>query len=93
MSDKSDFVIFNAIVCKYRGCRASEIVRMSDPLDLSALLEDIRVLAPRAVQSERAGQLEHAAFCYREAARLLALAVQMGAEQVAADLDILYLCF
>ena len=62
-------------------------MRMSDPLDLSALLEDIRVLAPRAVQSERAGQLEHAAFCYREAARLLAIAVQMGAEQVAANLQ------
>ena len=61
-------------------------MRMSDPLDLSALLEDIRVLAPRAVQSERAGQLEHAAFFYREAARLLAIAVQMGAEQVAANL-------
>ena len=55
---------------------------MSDaPPDLSSVLENIRLLAPRAVESERAGQLEQAAFLYSEAARLLQLAVSLGASQ------------
>ena len=55
---------------------------MSDaPQDLSSVLENIRLLAPRAVESERAGQVEQAAFLYRETARLLQLAVSLGASQ------------
>ena len=52
---------------------------MSDsPQDLSSILENIRLLAPRAVESERAGQVEQAAFLYRETARLLQLATILG---------------
>ena len=55
---------------------------MSDsPQDLSSVLENIRLLAPRAVESERAGQVEQAAFLYRETARLLQLAVSLRASQ------------
>ena len=55
---------------------------MSDAApDLPSVLESIRLLAPRAVESERAGQLEQAAFLYTETARLLQLAVSLGASQ------------
>ena len=55
---------------------------MSDAApDLTSALESIRLLAPRAVESERAGQVEQAAFLYNETARLLQLAVSLGASQ------------
>ena len=54
---------------------------MSEPPELSLVLEDIKVLAPRAVESEQAGQAGQAAYLYRQTARLLHLAVSLGASQ------------
>ena len=53
---------------------------MTDSPDLSRVLEDARLLASRAVESERARRLELAAHLYRETARLIQSALQRGAD-------------
>ena len=53
---------------------------MSDSPDLSRMLEAVRLLASRAVHSERSGQCEMAAHLYRETVRALQLARQQGAD-------------
>ena len=53
---------------------------MTDSPDLTRVLEDARLLASRAVESERNRRLELAAHLYRETARLLQSALQRGAE-------------
>ena len=53
---------------------------MTDSPDLSRVLEDVRLLASRAVESERTGRLELAAHLYRETARLIQSALQRGAD-------------
>ena len=53
---------------------------MTDSPDLSRVLEDVRLLASRAVESERNRRLELAAHLYRETARLIQSALQLGAD-------------
>ena len=53
---------------------------MTDSPDLSRVLEDVRLLASRAVESERNRRLELAAHLYRETARLIQSALQRGAD-------------
>ena len=53
---------------------------MTDSPDLSRVLEDVRLLASRAVESERTRRLELAAHLYRETARLIQSALQRGAD-------------
>ena len=54
---------------------------MTDSPDLSRVLEDVRLLASRAVESERNRRLELAAHLYRETARLIQSALQRGADK------------
>ena len=53
---------------------------MTDSPDLTRVLEDARLLASRAVESERNRRLELAAHLYRETARLLQSALERGAD-------------
>ena len=52
---------------------------MTDSPDLSQVLEEVRLLAGRAVESERTGREELAAHLYRETARRIHTALQLGA--------------
>ena len=54
---------------------------MSDGKDLNSVFEDIKILAHRGVEKEKSRQLEHAAYYYTETARLLRLAITLGADQ------------
>ena len=62
-----------------RPHRRPEDNAMTDSPDLSRVLEDVRLLASRAVESERSRRLELAAHLYRETARLIQSALQRGA--------------
>ena len=54
---------------------------MTDDQDLQSVLDDLTVFAHRAVQCEKTRRFEHAAYYYHESARLLKLAVSLGADQ------------
>ena len=53
---------------------------MTDSPDLTRVLEEVRLLAGRAVESERKGREELAAHLYRETARSIQTAIQLGAD-------------